>query len=79
MRLDLHPGYRPLQRLILRVMRAIIGQVPGPVAMMSYRKERFGQGFAALTHEALRGPSRWTVAERELFSAFVSRLNRCEY
>jgi len=25
----------------------------------------------------MRGPSAWTVGERELFAAFVSRLNQC--
>ena len=28
---------------------------------------------------ALRGPSDWSVGERELFAAFVSRTNQCTY
>jgi len=27
----------------------------------------------------MRGPSEWTVGERELFAAFVSRLNQCQF
>jgi len=27
----------------------------------------------------MRGPSEWTVGERELFAAFVSRLNQCVF
>jgi hypothetical protein len=27
----------------------------------------------------MRGPSPWTVGERETFAAFVSRLNRCVF
>jgi uncharacterized peroxidase-related enzyme len=32
-----------------------------------------------LTHEAMRGPSAWSVGDRELMAAFVSKLNECEY
>jgi len=27
----------------------------------------------------MRGPSEWSVAERELFAAFVSSLNQCVF
>jgi hypothetical protein len=27
----------------------------------------------------MRGPSEWTVGERELFAAFTSRLNQCPF
>jgi len=27
----------------------------------------------------MRGPSPWSVGERELFAAFVSRLNQCVF
>ena len=27
----------------------------------------------------MRGPSDWSVGERELFAAFVSRLNQCHF
>jgi hypothetical protein len=27
----------------------------------------------------MRGPSDWTVAERELFAAFTSKLNQCVF
>ena len=31
------------------------------------------------THALMRGPSEWTVGERELFAAFVSRVNQCPF
>ena len=32
-----------------------------------------------ITHEAMRGPSEWSVGDRELMAAFVSKINACEY
>ncbi len=45
----------------------------------SYRSELFGRHFIDGLHELLRGPSDWTVGERELFAAFVSRKNQCSF
>jgi hypothetical protein len=44
---------------------------------LRYRKAFFGQPHSAHTQAVMRGPSPWTVGERELFAAFVSRLNQC--
>jgi hypothetical protein len=80
MRLDaLHHGHRPLQRLQMTFMRLLVGRVPGPIAVMSYRRELFGARLASCFQEAMRGPSQWSIWEREIFAAFVSRLNQCEY
>lgn len=46
---------------------------------LTYRSQIFGQPFSAYLQEALRGPSDWSVGERELFAAFVSRKNQCDY
>lgn len=46
---------------------------------LGYRPEFFGQPFSAYLQAALRGPSDWSVGERELFAAFVSRKNQCNY
>lgn len=53
--------------------------VPGPVKLVMYRPDFFGAYFKTLTHEAMRGPSAWSVADRELMAAFVSKQNGCEY
>ena len=80
MRLEiLHHGHRPLQKMQMALMRALTGAVPGPVSVMSYRRDLFGKHMAACLQEAMRGPSPWSVAEREIFAAFVSKLNQCEY
>ena len=47
--------------------------------MLMYRPELFGCPFSEALQEVMRGPSDWTVAERELFAAFVSSLNQCPF
>jgi len=80
MRLEiLESGHRPLQKVIFAVMRAATGFVPGPIAVMSYRREWMGRHYAAFTHRAMRQAREWSVAEVELFAAFVSKLNECRF
>ena len=47
--------------------------------ILTYRADIFGQPFSTYLQEVLRGPSDWSVGERELFAAFVSRKNQCAY
>ncbi|HKA60738.1 MAG TPA: hypothetical protein VKD28_19125 [Gemmatimonadales bacterium] len=67
------------QRIQFRVIRWLLGHVPGPILTMSYHRELFGKHFAQCLQEAMRGQSSASVGERELFSAFVSKLNQCPY
>ena len=75
----LRNGHRLTQKPFLAIIRALVGQVPGPIATMSYRSDIFGKAFSQCLQEAMRGPSPWSVGEREIFSAFVSKLNQCPY
>ena len=72
-------GLRPLQKLVLRIIRLAAGFVPGPILIHSYRKEVFGKPFADCFQEAMRRSTRWTVGEVELMAAFVSRINHCAF
>jgi hypothetical protein len=67
------------QRLAFALMRRLIGQVPGPILTFSHRPHLFGQAFSEISQEVLRGPSDFSVGEREIFAAFVSKLNECRY
>src|SRR6478609_1158829 len=47
------------------------------VKLAFYRPDFYGAG--DLTHEAMRGPSEWSIGDRELMAAFVSQVNECPF
>jgi hypothetical protein len=53
--------------------------VPDIARVLSYRTELFGIPFSECLEDVMRGPSEWSVGERELFAAFVSRKNQCPF
>ena len=52
---------------------------PDVIKLLKYRPEFFGKQFSAMAHETLRGPSAWSIGERELMAAVVSKANECEF
>jgi hypothetical protein len=52
---------------------------PDVIKLLKYRPEYFGAPMSAHFHEVMRGPGQWSVAERELIAAFVSKVNECEF
>jgi hypothetical protein len=46
---------------------------------LEYRRELFGGPFSELLQQVMRGPSEWTLGERELFAAFASSLRQCPF
>jgi uncharacterized peroxidase-related enzyme len=77
MRLDiLNRGYSPGAKLLFAVIRLFSGQpVPDAAKLVFYRPEFYGAQAKRFTHEAMRGPSAWSVADRELMAAYVSKVN----
>jgi hypothetical protein len=53
--------------------------VPDVVKTLTYRPDFFGGPMSALFQEVMRGPSAWSVGERELMAAYVSNSNECEF
>jgi len=79
---NVETGHRLPQKLLLRLARLVTGDPHQPydvIKVMLYRPDFFGAHFRALVHAALHGPSSWSVGERELFAAFVSRQNKCHF
>jgi hypothetical protein len=52
---------------------------PDVVKTLMYRSSFFGKWLSSLTQSAMRGPSDWSIAERELFAAHASKLNQCVF
>jgi hypothetical protein len=46
---------------------------------LRFRPELFGEPFSEYLQEVMKGASDWSEAERELFAAFVSKLNQCPF
>jgi hypothetical protein len=73
-------GHRFAQKLLLGVIRMINRRrAPDIVRTLLYRPEFLGRPLSAWTQAVMRGPSEWSVAERELFAAFTSKLNQCVF
>lgn len=81
MRLDiLNRGYRPGTRMMFAAIRAFSGQpVPDAAKIVFYRPGFYGAQAKKFTHETMRGPSVWSVADRELMAAFVSNVNESAF
>jgi hypothetical protein len=73
-------GHRLPEKLKLIMIR-ILGRrrPPDVVKTIMYRPELWGRPMCEWTHAVMRGPSEWSVGERELFAAFTSRLNQCVF
>lgn len=55
------------------------GYVPDVVKTLMHRPALFGKEISGAFQDVMRGPSDWSVGERELFAAFVSRQNQCVF
>jgi uncharacterized peroxidase-related enzyme len=72
----LNHGYRPGTKLLFAVIRLVSRQpVPDAARIVFYRPDFYGARAKEFTHEVMRGPSAWPVADRELMAAYVSRVN----
>lgn len=78
MRLDvLNNGYRPATKLLFAVIRLFSRHpVPDAAKLVFYRPDFYGNNAKEFTHQAMRGPSEWSVGDRELMAAYISRINR---
>jgi uncharacterized peroxidase-related enzyme len=54
-------------------------RLPDAARVAFYHKEFFGVPMGAWTQAAMRGPSSWSVGERELMAAMVAKWNSCAF
>lgn len=67
--------------------RALIGfismvsgmRLPDAARVAFYHKDFVGKTLGAWTQQVMRGPSAWSISERELMAALVARWNSCAF
>jgi len=69
-------GTKALFALIRTVSRQPVLDV---IKVVKYRADFYGNQMSAVTQEAMRGPSQWSVGERELMAAFIAKANQCDF
>jgi uncharacterized peroxidase-related enzyme len=81
MRLDvLDHGYSLGTKLLFRIIRLFSGHpVPDAAKLVYYRPDFYGARSKEFSHEAMRGPSAWSVGDRELMAAYVSKVNESAF
>jgi hypothetical protein len=73
-------GDRIKFKLFYAFLRVMSGyRASDVIRTLRYRRHMFGEPHSAHTQAVMRGPSDWSVGERELFAAFVSRINQCHF
>ena len=73
-------GHRLRYKLLFGLIRIITRRrAPDIVRTLKYRPEFFGYQMDDWTQAVMRGPSHWSVAERELLASFTSKLNQCVF
>jgi hypothetical protein len=73
-------GHRLPQKLILGMIGLVNRRrAPDILRTLFYRPEFLGRPMSKWTQAVMRGASEWSVAERELFAAFTSKLNQCVF
>jgi AhpD family alkylhydroperoxidase len=65
-------------KVLFAIIRAVSRQpVLDVIKLVKYRPDFYCA--QRLTHEAMRGPSAWSVGDRELMAAYVAKSNECEW
>jgi len=77
---NLDRGHSLGTKALFALIRAVSRQpVLDVIKLGKYRADFYGAPMQRVTQEAMRGPSEWSVADRELMAAFVAKMNQCEW
>ena len=67
-------------RLLIRFISLVSGmRLPDAARVAFYHKEFASKQLGAWTQTVMRGPSHWSVGERELMAAMVAKWNACRF
>jgi hypothetical protein len=73
-------GHSLKTKALFVAIRLLSGhRAPDVVKTLRYRADFFGAPMSNVFQEVMRGPSQWSVGERELMAAFVSKTNACVF
>src|SRR5262245_45429692 len=76
----LDSGHTLSTRALFALIRALSRQpVLDVIKLRKYRPDFYGAPMQRVTQEAMRGPSSWSVGDRELMAAVVARTNECSW
>jgi AhpD family alkylhydroperoxidase len=67
-------------KILFGLIRTFSGQpVLDVIKLVRYRADFYGGPMQGVTQEAMRGPSAWSVGDRELMAAVIAKANGCEW
>ncbi|MEY2431737.1 MAG: hypothetical protein QOC92_1462 [Acidimicrobiaceae bacterium] len=72
-------GHRGRARLYVWMLDKLGGGAPDVIKTLMHRPEFFGRYASRSGQQVMRGPSPWSIGDRELFAAYTSRLNQCPF
>jgi hypothetical protein len=73
-------GHRLREKILLAMMRRMSKREPPDVVKtLLYRRDFWGDPYNEVIQRVMRGPSDWSVGERELFAAVVSQRVGCVF
>lgn len=76
----LEKGHSVGSKVLFAIIRLFSGHpVVDAVKLVTYRPDFYGGPMKRLTHEAMRGPSAWSLGDRELMAASISQVNETEF
>ena len=76
----LNKGHGFGTKILFALIRTFSGHpVLDVIKLVKYRPDFYGSPMGAVTQEAMRGPSAWSVGDRELMAAVIARSNGCEW
>ena len=76
----LDSGHRFGTKALFAFIRTVSRQpVLDVIKLVKYRADFYAGPMQGVAHEAMRGPSAWSVGDRELMAAFVAKTNECEW